>query len=147
MALYQSIKTINFMLYMEMQSLCLKPAYKVIIVNKRNRMKLFSCDLSHQHSVISIETHTAANIWPWYKKSLCCGLIFGLNSSYPEFTLLSCAIKTNQDPWLASGVYRSGFSLVDYFYLSSLEGKSSSMHIGWKPFCFWQEIRFPGYHL
>lgn len=44
---------------MEMQSLCLKPAYKKIILN---RMKLLSCDVSQQHSIISVETHTAADL-------------------------------------------------------------------------------------
>lgn len=47
-----------------------------------------------KHSVISIETHTAdkSHIWQRYIKRL---FVFGLNSSYPEFTLLNCGSKVN----------------------------------------------------
>lgn len=73
-------------------------------------------------------------------------LIFGLNSSHRTLNSLSSVVpsrKKKQDPWLAGGVYRSGFSLVDNFFKSSLEGWSPSKHfhaLGWNQLLTWDQI-------
>lgn len=54
-------------------------------------------------------------------------------------SLLSCATETNQHSRLASGAYRSGVSLVDYFNLSPLD-PSFFTHKN----CCWREVRFLG---
>lgn len=116
---YQSIKKINFMSYMGMQSLQ---------TNNNNKQTNEIIQPSRQHR----NSHH-----PIWKTTF--GFEFWTRCTLNS--LLSCATETNQHSWLASGAYRSVVSLVDHFNLSRLDPSFFTL---WDENCCWQEVRFLG---
>lgn len=89
-------------------------ACKQTTINKIN-----NCDLSRRHR----NAHcSSSDIKTQQLLAFIFGLVPWIHSPQP-------CHQDKQDPWLDSGVYRSGFSLVDHFNLSPLEGLSI---LGWK---------------